>query len=130
MMSRRRPTEASIRQAERRQREDEAPRLATAAPELVSLRLEIEELRDGGRSAEGTYSRPIQVATAPALFEYPCGDRSCKDGGHDFTRTILSAVKAKETKFEGEDSCQGSLGSSGVPCRRTMHIIATASYQP
>ena len=49
----RRNTEAAQRHADRRRREDEAPRLAQAVPGLESLRLEIGG-RDAGKS-QGYY---------------------------------------------------------------------------
>jgi len=121
-------SEASIRQAERRQREDDAPRLHTIIPSLTSLRLQIDELRDGNTVAEGGHVRPIVIESAPALFELPCGDRSCKDGGHDMTRVILQGLEAGEEKLVREHACRGAVGSTGAECTRTLRVTVTATY--
>ncbi len=122
----RRQSEASQRYAERRKREDEAPRLATELPRVESLCLEIEERSGGNLVAEPVHVRRIVVEHAPALFVLPCGDTRCKDGGHDITHAILSRLRAGDSRFEGDDICAGSLGSS--QCSRTLHFVATATY--
>ena len=115
---------AALRFAERRRREDEAPRLSTEAPDLVSLRLEIEEQ---GGSAQPKYIRRIVVDTAPALFFLPCGDPRCVDGGHDVTASVMQAIRCHTESFDGTDDCFGSIGSS--PCARVIHFNAVAEYQ-
>ena len=118
---------AAQRQAERRQLENDAPRLAIEAPELLTLRLEIEE--HSQIAAVGpNYLRLISVAHAPALFLLPCGDNSCADGGHDITHEIMRSIKARQTSFKGDDACRGSLGQSGS-CTRILHYVATATYK-
>lgn len=124
----RRNKDAANRFAERRRREDEAPRLAAEVPKLESLRLDVEERRPGVVSAEVSHIRRVVVAHAPALFEVPCSDPSCQDGGHDLTRPIMRALRSGETKFEGEDVCLGSVGNAS--CERILRYVATATYRP
>src|SRR5450755_1717922 len=125
-MNYRRNSEAAQRFAERRQREDEAPRLSAEVPRLESLKLEIEERRAGGAVAESAHIRRIVVDHAPALFLLPCGDSSCKDGGHDVTRVLMHALHAGAARTEGEDACNGQIGSA--TCSRVMRFVATATY--
>jgi hypothetical protein len=123
----RRDTEAADRFAERRRREDEAPRLCDVVPRLDSLRLELRETRGGTALSGMAHVRPVVVERAPALFELPCQDASCRDGGHDLTWTILAALKDGLERFEGEDSCRGQIGSA--ECRRVLQFVAIATYR-
>jgi hypothetical protein len=115
---------AAQRFAERRRREDDAPRLGAEVPKLVSLRLEVDER--GGSSAP-KYIRRIVVDTAPALFFLPCGDPRCVDGGHDVTDMVMRSLRSRLPSFEGTNECMGSVGS-GV-CARVLHFEATAEYR-
>jgi hypothetical protein len=126
MHGNRRNTEAAQRFAARRQREDEAPRLSTEIPNLASLRLEIEERAGGSVVAEPKHIRRVVIDSAPALFVLSCGDARCKDGGHDVTSSILRALRSGDTTFEGEDVCNGSLGSG--QCSRVLHYVGSATY--
>ena len=126
-MHNRKQSEAAIRYAERRKREDDAPRLLAEVPSLKALKLEIEERSGGSLVAEPVHVRRIVVEHAPALFVLPCGDSRCRDGGHDVTYAILRSLHAKETRFEGNDVCSGSQGSG--QCSRVLHYVATASYE-
>ena len=119
-------SEGAQRFAERRRREDEAPRLVAEVPRLESLALEIEEKSEGSPVAEPTHVRRIVVQHAPALFVLPCGDARCKEGGHDVTGTIMRALRAGETRFEGQDACAGSVGTG--QCSRVLHFVANATY--
>jgi hypothetical protein len=113
--------------AERRRREDEAPRLIAEIPNLRSLRLDVDEHnRDGIVSTEPAHIRRIVVDSAPALFFLPCGDARCKDGGHDITRSVMQALRAGETRFEGEDECGGSQGSG--QCGRILRYVGSATF--
>ena len=123
-MNFRKNSPAALRFAERRQREDDAPRLSAEAPDLLSLRLEIEEQ---GGSAQPKYIRRIVVDTAPALFFLPCGDPRCVDGGHDVTSSVMRALRGRIRSFDGSDDCVGSVGSSA--CARVIHFNAVAEYQ-
>jgi hypothetical protein len=120
----RRNNPAALRFAERRQRENEAPRLTAEVPDLVALRLEIDEQ---GGSPQPKYIRRIIVDTAPALFLLPCGDPRCADGGHDVTATVMRALRARSARFDGADDCPGSVGSSA--CARVVHFDAIAEYR-
>ncbi|MBI3206878.1 MAG: hypothetical protein HYZ29_35405 [Myxococcales bacterium] len=122
------PSEAAVRAAERREREDAAPRIHTVLPRLASLRLEIDERTAGGGQAGAAHIRRIVVEHAPALFLLACGDSACRDGGHDITLPVMRALDRGETRFEGEDACRGSLGSGY--CSRTVHWVGVATFNP
>jgi hypothetical protein len=119
--------EGAERFAERRRREEEAPRLRTAIPNLESLRLEIEEHRAGGNLSEAAHVRRIVVERAPALFVLPCHDTSCKGGGHDVTHGILRSLREQQERFTGEHPCQGQVGSA--ECRRVLVYVGIATYK-
>jgi hypothetical protein len=69
----------------------------------------------------------VLVDRAPALFFVPCGDPRCVDGGHDLTHAIMRSLHAGETRFEGEDRCHGSVGSS--ECGHTLLYVGLATYR-
>jgi hypothetical protein len=96
-------------------------------PDLVSLRLDIEDHSGSTAVAQPKYIRRIVVAHAPALFLIPCGDSNCVDGGHDVTATVIQALRSRRATFQGEDSCHGSIGSSS--CSRVMHFEGFAEYK-
>jgi hypothetical protein len=127
MLNRRRFGLAAQRFAERRQREDEAPRLHGEVPKLETLKLEVGEHRGGGAVAEAPHIRRVVVENAPALFVLPCGDPSCKEGGHDVTSRIMRSLQSGATTFEGEDVCQGMVGTA--PCNRVLRYVGTATYK-
>jgi hypothetical protein len=122
-MSPRKNNPAALRFAERRRREDDAPKLCTEIPNLRTLRLTIAEQFGAGAFH---HVRRILVDRAPALFFVPCGDPRCVDGGHDLTTPVLRALRAGETSFEGSDACSGSLGSSA--CLRVVHFEGMAEF--
>jgi hypothetical protein len=119
----RRKSDAALRFAERRQREEEAPRLCKQVPGLVTLQLDIEE-----RTAVMTvkHTRRIVVDRAPALFLVPCGDSRCADE-HDLTAAVMRALRAGQTSFEGSYECSGTVGTS--VCTRVVHFDAVAQYR-
>ncbi|MGD0528117.1 MAG: hypothetical protein ABSE49_23490 [Polyangiaceae bacterium] len=125
MMNHRKNSPQALRFAERRKREDEAPRLHDQVPGLTSLRLEIED-RVGVGGA--THTRQVLIDRAPALFLIQCGDPRCIDGEHDLTTGVMRALRYRETSFNGEDECRGSVGSSA--CSRVLHYSAKAVYDP
>lgn len=96
-------------------------------PNLESLRLELRERRAGVFLPESVHVRPIPVAHAPALFELPCLDSSCKDGGHDLTETFVRALQAGVTTLSGEDACRGQTGSAD--CQRVLEYVVIATYK-
>src|SRR5579864_8588173 len=114
---------AALRFADRRQREDEAPKLRAQVPMLTSLRLVIEE-----RSGLGgvKHVRRVVVDRAPALFLVPCGDPRCVEGEHDLTTTVMRALHIHETSFRGSDECGGLVGQSA--CQRVLVFHGAAEY--
>jgi hypothetical protein len=126
MMNSRKHSAQALRFAERRRREDEAPRLATEVPTLVSLQLDVEE--HAGVAGGSSHTRRIVVERAPALFLVPCGDPRCGGDEHDLTSEVMRALRYGETSFHGEDECRGSLGMGA--CSRVLRFNAVARYQP
>jgi len=118
--------EAAERFAERREREDAAPRLRDESPMLESLELHIRHEHEGRRCPDSTYVRHISVMTGPALFWVPCSDARCVHGGHDITGAVMRALRAHQTEFEGKDRCMGDVGNVG--CQRSLVYSARASY--
>lgn len=118
--------EAAERFAERRRREDSAPRLHDVVPTLTSCTLLLEDARAEAVSAEVSYTRRIVVEHAPALFVVPCSDPSCKDGGHDVTTPIMMGLKGRQTEIVGTDTCYGHTGTA--PCGRNLTFRVKATY--
>jgi hypothetical protein len=127
MTNNRRNSPSALRFAERRRREDEAPRLRDQVPDLVSLELQIEETA----GLSGTkHVRHVLVDRAPALFLVPCGDSRCADGEHDLTYTVMGALRAHRTSFEGTDACSGTLGTLAFAnCGRVLRFNGVAVYR-
>jgi hypothetical protein len=125
-MNRRRQNDAAARFKERRQRENDAPRLQEEVPGLQTLRLELEEFRKGGTTPLVSHTRHVVVQRAPALFLMPCGERDCVDGGHDLTRQMLRELESSSERFEGEHECDGLR--NGATCNHTLRYRAQASY--
>jgi hypothetical protein len=123
MPSRKNNSLAAQRFAERRRREDDAPRLCDQVPALKSLRIDIEECFGSGSTK---HIRRIIVGSARALFLVPCGDPRCIDGEHDLTYSVMHALRAKETSFHGSDDCAGNIGSS--VCARVLRFEGAAEY--
>jgi hypothetical protein len=121
-----RSREAHLRFAERRRREDEARRLRDEFPDLRTLKLEIEEHRREATIAETKHVRHIIVDRAPALFELPCNDPACRDGGHDMTDQMAQRLRGRTTDFVLEDVCMGDV--RGAACGRVIRVIASATY--
>ncbi len=109
----------------RREREDDAKRLADEVPTLVSLRLQIEERR-GGVGAPAKYVKIVVVDHAPALVDLPCGDPVCRDGGYELTYEILRSLRARETSFVATGRCDGQVGS--ITCNSEIRVVANAEY--
>jgi hypothetical protein len=117
---RRNNQEAKQRSAERRLREDEAPRLINEVRRLTSLQIDV---TNGGSQ----YLWRIVVERAPALFEIACPEPACTNGGHDITRSVMHALRTSSQRFEGEGVCHGDvpLGS----CGRVLKYVAQATYR-
>jgi len=126
MLNHRRNPEAARRIKERREREDAAPRIHAAVPRLLSLSLQIRESRDGQDLPEVAHVRRIIIERAPALFEIPCADPGCQDGGHDVTREVMAALRAAHTTFQGQSECGGEVGNGH--CGRLLHYVGAATY--
>jgi hypothetical protein len=118
--------ETARRVQERRKRENDAPRLIDQVPNLQTLQLEIAEQRGGSAIDESKHVKHVVVAHAPALFDLPCHDTSCTEGGHDITSAILRHLQAGETRFEGRHECRGRTGSAD--CQRVLVYVGTATY--
>jgi hypothetical protein len=115
----------SLMSAARRAREDNARRLRDELPSLLSLKIEFEER--AGPTAVVRHTRHVVVGRAPALFLVPCGDHGCKGREHDLTEKIMRGLRAGETSFRGEDSCQGIVPDG---CLRVLRFEAVATYAP
>ena len=126
-MMRTRNSEASQRFADRRERENQAPRLHAEVPTLESLNLELSERRAEATQADVTHVRRIVIAAAPAYFQSPCGDANCVDGGHEYTRPVMQALREHRAKFEGEHACLGNVGNN--TCGRVLRFVGTAKFQ-
>lgn len=122
-----RSTEAQQAAAERRQREDRAPRLLAEVPNLDTLKLELEELRQGASVPETVHVKHVAVAHAPALFDLPCLDNTCSGGGHDVTSQVLAALRSRSASFEGEHACNGTTRTA--PCTRVLRYVGHATYK-
>ncbi len=117
------PTNA---RSERWKREDDAPRLHDEVPHLAALRLNLEERRDDNAIAGTRHSLHVVVGRASALFEVPCGDPKCEDGGHDISATVLEGLFARLPRIEGTNECRGYVGDHS--CNRTLRYEALPSY--
>jgi hypothetical protein len=126
MWNRRQQAEAALVHQERRQREDQAPRLRQKVRQLAALDIEIDESSAAGTVLAARYTRRIVVEHAPAHFEIPCAEEGCSGGGFELTHEVMRALKARRTLFEGEAACSGSVGSAG--CGRVLRYVARASY--
>jgi hypothetical protein len=120
--------EAAERFAERRRREDEAPRLRDVVPNLITCRIDIAERRADVTSVEVSHTRHLVVERAPALLVIPCSDASCRDGGHDISSVLLRGLRERRVEIRGEDSCHGSIGPAH--CGRVLTFTALAQYRP
>jgi hypothetical protein len=115
----------ALRSAERRRREDDAPRLAAVLPGVHSLRIEVVEHLAVGTSR---HVKLVRVERAPALFVIPCGDSDCYEGDHDITREVMNMLHSREGELRGESSCQGSVRSGY--CHRRISYHVCVEYGP
>jgi hypothetical protein len=122
-----RSREAAQRAADRRRREDEAARLVAEVPRLATLRLRAEERLAGVVLSDTRHVRYVVVERAPALFDFPCGDPSCQDGGHIVTSVVMRELREQHAEFVLEDECLGTIGTAR--CRRILHVVANATYR-
>ena len=127
MRNHKKQSEASLLATERRQREDDAPRLRNEVWHLDELSIEISEFRFGGTMLAARYTRRIVIDRAPALFEIPCSEERCTGGGFDLTHDVMRALKSRYARFDGEDVCAGQVGSG--PCGHVLRYVGRASYR-
>jgi hypothetical protein len=123
---RRREQERREALVEQHQREDAAPRLRDVAPNLEGLRLSFEDVRPAGRQLAPSYSRPIVVSSAPAMFEIRCLEARC-DGRHQLTETILAGLRQSQEIIKGESNCTGVVADE--LCDRTLSFVCEATYR-
>jgi hypothetical protein len=126
MYNRRRSAEIAQRVQERRDREDSARRLADEFPALEALSLQIKQFRPEGGAADSDHIRRVVVENAPALFHLPCSERTCQDGGYEITPDVMRALRAGQSRFEGESVCNGRVGNN--PCNRRLRYVGTAVF--
>ncbi|MFO0675609.1 MAG: hypothetical protein U0169_03685 [Polyangiaceae bacterium] len=118
--------EAAEKFAERRRREDEAPRLKDLVPDLKACRIEIAERRSNVTSADVNHTRHVVVASASAMLVVPCSDPSCQGWGHDIGPSLLRGYRDRRAEIRGEDACDGYVG--GDRCGRVLTFAAFAQY--
>ncbi len=125
MMNSRKHGPQALRFAERRRRENDAPRLTAEVPDLVSLQFDVEDR--AGVFGGTKYTRRIVIEHAPALFLVPCGDPRCSGEEHDLTHEMMRALERHQTTFHGDDECRGSVGPGA--CSRVLRFDAVAAYR-
>lgn len=124
MIDRLKRAQAAQRSADRLRNEHEAVRLSTLFPSLSTLSI---DLVDCAGAARMKYKKHIVVASAPALFVMTCSDERCEGGGHDLTREVLHALRARHVAFAGEHSCEGMSGTA--PCNHRLSYNLHASFR-
>jgi len=117
---RRNKEDAKQRSAERRLRQDEAPRLIGEVGNLTSLQIDV-------TNGASQYLWRIVVERAPALFEIACAEPACTNGGHDITRSVMHALRESSARFEGEGVCRGDIPQGN--CGRVLTYVAKATYR-
>ncbi|HHH29587.1 MAG TPA: hypothetical protein ENK57_14745 [Polyangiaceae bacterium] len=122
----RRISPAVIAAKKRREREDAAKRLNEVVPELESLKMWINDTADVEGALPVSYVRHVVVTTAPALFDLPCGDKKCEEGGHDVTKKVIRRLRRGDTRWTGKSRCRGS--KKGEPCARELEVEVEAEY--
>lgn len=120
MLSRRRRSEIAQEFADRRRREDEAPRLSEEVPRLANLALTVDERRPGIPPSAG-HIRRVVVARAPALFVVRCSAPGCESGIHDLTSSVMRELRRGAVSFEGDSGCN--------ECACTLCHVAVAEYR-
>ncbi|APR74719.1 Hypothetical protein A7982_00065 [Minicystis rosea] len=120
MLSHKRKSERAQQAADRRRREDEAPRLRAEVPNLTRLSLVIVERTAGGVGSGPEHIRRIVVERASALFVVPCSASGCNGGVHDITPLVLRELRRNAARFEGETGCDG--------CGCVLSHVGSAEY--
>ena len=112
---------------ERWKREDAAPRLAGEIPALQSLSLTLKDVREENGIPGKERTQHVIVERAAALFEIPCAELKCVDGGYDITSDVMNALRRRRDTFEGSTQCRGTVGQGA--CRCTLFFVARAVYR-
>ncbi len=121
-MIRRRRQEVAEHVADRRRREDEAPRLIDEFPDLTRLSLSLVERPLAGHDLGAGHIRRVVVESASAVFLLPCAAPGCEAGLHDLTPAVLAELRKRATRFEGSSAC--------VACGCVLSHVGTAEYRP
>jgi len=114
---------AAQRAMDRKKREDDSPRLKDLIPKLATLQIGVVEFAGTNTTK---HKRHVVIARAAALFEVPCADKDCQEGGHDITHDVMRALKQGQTVATGEHACEGNVGSAR--CTRHIQFEVTATY--
>jgi hypothetical protein len=117
------PTNAVLSAQQRRQREDDAPRLTDVVSGLAALSIRIDEK---SVITAPKYVRRFVVNSAPAVFIVPCSDQNCGEGGHDITTEVVGALRSHRRNFSGTHVCSGWIGSDR--CTRTIWYEVEAEF--
>jgi hypothetical protein len=107
--------------ADRRRREDDAPRLQVEVPRLARLSLSLGERGASGHDPASAHIRRVVVESTAALFVVPCSAPGCPSGAHDLTSTIMPELRHGSTRFEGETACDA--------CGCVMSHVGNAEYR-
>jgi hypothetical protein len=121
MSQRRKRGEVAQNVADRRRREDDAPRLQVEVPRLARLSLSLGERGAGGRDPGSAHIRRVVMESAAALFLVPCSAPGCPSGAHDLTTAIMPELLGGSTRFEGETGCDA--------CGCVMSHLGDAEYR-
>jgi hypothetical protein len=116
--------ETAQRIADRRQRENDAPRLHDVVPRLSALQIAFSD-GEAGAIAGVAHLRRVVIERAPALFSQRCANPSCK-GEHEITSELMAGLRRGEERIVGEDPCLAPVGSSS--CHWVLSYVATANY--
>jgi hypothetical protein len=107
--------------ADRRRREDDAPRLQVEVPHLARLSLSLGERGADGHDPASAHIRRVVVESAAALFLVPCSAPGCPSGAHDLTAAIMPELLRGSTRFEGETGCNA--------CGCVMSYVGNVGYR-
>jgi hypothetical protein len=121
MINRSRRRELAQHLADRRRREDEAPRLLAEVPALSRLSLAVEERAESGFAIGSSHTRRVVVEHAAARFEVPCSAGGCDGGVHDLTSGVMLELHRGSARFESDTRCDR--------CGCVLHHVATAEYR-
>jgi len=121
MLSRSRRRELAQHVADRRRREDEAPRLLAEVPALTRLSFAVAERAESGFTIGSGHTRRIVVEHAAARFEVPCSAGGCDGGVHDLTSGVMHELHRGSARFESDIRCDR--------CGCVLHHVAVAEYR-